>query len=110
VKHQVTVIETHEFTQQAATRHLSVVELDAIRHLLAAKPNLGEPSAAHPEIFNLSWGAHDLRIIYLVSQDVKTLYLLTIETAATTRTPQTKPDDKIKKPYSSSNALALVLE
>lgn len=96
MKHQVTVIETHVFAQ-AAAKYLSAVELDAIRHLLAAKPGAGEPSPAHPEILHLVWHARDLRIAYLVSQDTKTIYLLTIEPTLTASQPDAKTKQTLKQ-------------
>ncbi len=74
----VDIVETDEFKREYGN-FIGDIELDAIRHLLAAKPWLGEPSADFPGLLHLGW-RRGVYIIYMVSATAETLtiYLIAI--------------------------------
>lgn len=74
----VDIVETDEFKGKCGN-YLGDVELDAIRHLLAAKPWLGEPISDLPGLLRIGW-RRDVHIIYMVSAttELLTIYLIAI--------------------------------
>lgn len=72
----IRIIETPQFIEDAK-KHLTDVQLKAVRHLLASDPAAGSSVEAHPEILSLEWGK-GLYILYLVSQDLTEIFLVAI--------------------------------
>ncbi len=72
----IKIIETPQFIEDAK-KHLTDVQLKAVRHLLASDPAVGLPVEAHQEILSLEW-EKDLNILYLVSQDLTEIFLVAI--------------------------------
>ena len=74
----VKIIETQEFID-SSSRYLSDPDIDAIRHLLAAKPAAGEIFAPEtPQLLTLSWRGGALRVIYMLSHDIEEIYLVVV--------------------------------
>jgi len=76
---QIKIIETEEFVREVE-KHITGHELEALRLLLASKPTLGSPVEGLPEeVLQLAWGKSEtLTILYMVSKDLGTIYLLAI--------------------------------
>ena len=62
----VEVVETKGFTA-SADDYLSEIEFDALRHLLAAKPWIGEPDSDAPGLLDLRW-REQLHVVYTVDR------------------------------------------
>lgn len=75
----VEIVETHEFKRNYK-KFISEIELDAIRHLLAAKPALGKQVSGLPGLLRLDWKPKSVYVVYLVSisSDSVVIHLITI--------------------------------
>ena len=74
----VKIIETQGFIDSCSD-FLSEQEVDAIRHLLAAKPASGVPMHEDaPQLLSLPWRNGEIQVIYLLSHDLDEIYLVVV--------------------------------
>ncbi|MDP2220984.1 MAG: hypothetical protein Q8K34_12390 [Hydrogenophaga sp.] len=75
----VEIVETHEFKRNYK-KLISELELEAIRHLLAAKPGLGKSMKTLPGLLRLDWRPESVYIVYMVStvSESLTIHLIAI--------------------------------
>jgi hypothetical protein len=74
----VEIVETRGFASTVG-EYLSEIELDGLRHLLAAKPWIGEPDSDAPGLLNLTW-REQIHVAYTVDrrEGTNTVYLVAI--------------------------------